>query len=139
MAFGEKVMSWRDVLSPCKLALVGLITYIFHVPGKTNPRNEIIKALEKRGMRWFTFFSENRIVACSMMFNIVKKRKEWIVFFLMDPNEKKAMEAIKFAIELLKDAGLVNDDDEKRVLEDMKREWEECGKAWLSIESELSK
>jgi len=135
----EKVMNWRDVLSPCKLAPVGLITYIFHVPGKTNPRDEIIKALEKRGMRWFTFFSENRIVACNIMFDIVRKHNEWIVFFLMDPNEKKATEAIKFAIELLKDAGLVNDEDEKRVLEDMKREWEEWAKAWLSIESELSK
>jgi len=136
---GEKVMNWHDVLSPCKLAPVGLITYIFHVPEKTNPRDKVIKALEKRGMRWFTFFSENRIVACNIMFNIVKERNEWKIFFLMDPNEKKAIDAIKFAVELLKDAGLVNNDDEKRVLEDMKRLWEKCGKAWLSIEAELSK
>jgi hypothetical protein len=136
---GEKVMNWRDVLLPCKLAPVGLITYIFHVPGKTNPRDKVIKALEKRGMRWFTFFSENRIVACNIMFDIVRKRNEWKVFFLMDPNEKKAMEAIKFAIELLKDAGMVNDDDEKRVLEDMKRQWEKYAKSWLSLELELSK
>jgi len=136
---GEKVMNWHDVLSPCKLAPVGLITYIFHVPGKTNPRDKVIKALEKRGMRWFTFFSENRIVACNIMFNIVKERNGWQIFFLMDPNEKKAMDAIKFAVELLKDAGLVNSNDEKRVLEDMKRLWEKWGKAWLSIEAELSK
>jgi len=132
-------MNWHDVLSPCKLAPVGLITYIFHVPGKTNPRDKVIKALEKRGMRWFTFFSENRIVACNIMFNIVKERNGWQIFFLMDPNEKKAMDAIKFAVELLKDAGLVNSNDEKRVLEDMKRLWEKWGKAWLSIEAELSK
>ena len=132
-------MNWHDVLSPCKLAPVGLITYIFHVPGKTNPRDKVIKALEKRGMRWFTFFSENRIVACNIMFNIVKERNGWQIFFLMDPNEKKAMDAIKFAVELLKDAGLVNSNDEKRVLEDMKRLWEKWGKSWLSIEAELSK
>jgi len=132
-------MNWRDVLSPCKVVPLGLITYIFHVPGNANPREKIIKALEKRGMRWFSFFSENRIITCNIMFDIVKKRNEYLVFFLMDPNEKKAMDAIRFAVDLLRDAGLVDDKIEERVMRDMEMEWEKWSKAWLSIEAELNK
>ncbi len=120
---------WVEALSPCHVPPVPKITVKFRLETeKPMPtamltlQDKVISALANHEIPWAYFPSENKIITCRMIF-IFNPRKGTITFAL-DPREDRAAESIEFAIALLKEIGLVNNENEQKVRETMMEKWD---------------
>jgi len=139
---------WRKILTPCPAVPEPIITYVFFVNNLSETRIKIIEVLDKYGMPYVPFPDDNNIVTCRMRF--ILDREDNTVTFALDPNHiridlsqnptqvldsmsRKAMEIIEFAIKLLREMGLINNENETRVRESMIRSWSK----WVEIPKAL--
>ena len=135
---------WKRLLLPCPAVPEPIITYVFFVSSLSEVKAKIIEVLGKYGMPYVSFPNDDNIVTCRMRF--ILDREDNTVTFALDPDHarfdfsqnpmqvldsmnKKAMEIIEFAIALLKEVGLVNDENETKVRESMIRSWSE----WIEV------
>ena len=140
--------NWRQVLMPCPTTPEPIVSYVFFVNNLSEARTRIIEVLGKYGMHYVSFPNDDNIVTCRMRF--ILDREDSTVTFALDPDHarfdfsqnpmqvldsmnKKAMEIIEFAIALLKEVGLVNDENETKVRESMIRSWN----SWIEIPKAL--
>jgi len=119
---------WVETLSPCHVPPVPKITVKFRLETEKpisaamlTLQDKVISALMNHKIPWAYFPSENKIITCRMIF-IFHPRKGTITFAL-DPKEDRVAESIEFAIALLKEAGLVNGENEQKVREIMMKKW----------------
>jgi len=140
MATSVDLRDWRQVLMPCPIMPEPVVSYIFHVDNLSEVKARIIEVLDKYGMPYVAFPDDNNIVTCRMRF-ILDRNDDTVVFqldldriqidFSRDPKQiltqtsKKALGIIDFAIELLKEIGLVNSETEVRIRESMIMDWSE--------------
>ena len=132
---------WRKILTPCPMLPEPVVSYVFHVNSLSEVRARINEVLDKYGMPYVAFPDENNIVTCRMRF-ILDPNDNTATFILdldriqidfsRDPKQiltqtsKKALGIIDFAIELLKEIGLVNNESEVRIRESMIMDWSEA-------------
>jgi len=139
---------WEWLLLPCPAIPEPIITYVFSMNNLSEVRTRIIEVLDKYGMPYVAFPDENNIITCRMRF--ILDREDNTVTFALDPDHvrfdfsqnpmqvlgsmtKKAMEIIEFAIVLLKEMSLVNNENEAKVRESMIRSWSK----WIGISRAL--
>ncbi len=135
---------WRKILTPCPAVPEPIITYVFFVNNLSETRTKITEVLDKYDIPYVPFPNDNNIVTCRMRF--ILDREDNTVTFALDPDHvridfsqnpmqvlefttKKAMEIIEFAIVLLKEVGLVNNENESEVRNSMLSSWS----SWVEI------
>jgi len=139
---------WRKILTPCPAVPEPIITYVFFADSLDKAKAKITEVLDKYDMPYVPFPNDNNIVTCRMRF--ILDREDNTVTFALDPDHvrfdfsqnpmqvldsmtKKAMEIIEFAIVLLKEMDLVNNENETKVRESMIRSWNK----WIEIPKAL--
>jgi len=135
--------NWREILMPCPMMPEPIATYVFPVNSITEVKAKVINVLDKYGMPYVAFPDDNNIVSCRMRF-ILDKNDNTVTFMLdldrimidfsqksqvLESTTKKAIAIINFAIALLREAGLVNNENEAKVRESMIRSWNN----WIEV------
>ena len=118
-------MRWEEILLPCPLVLTDKIWITIEVPRHVNPKERIADVLKRWDVPYAFFPDNNHMLSCRMRMVFEDKDDKVRIYFAMDPNDYKVMETIELGVRLLKEAGLINDDDEKRIKEELMRRWEE--------------
>jgi hypothetical protein len=123
MAYGEKVMKWEDILAPCPITPFDKVWVFIEVPKHVNPRERIASVLKEWGIPYAFFPNDNHLLSCRIHMIFEDKDDKVKIYFGMDPIECKAMETIELGIKLLKEARLINDDDENQVRDLLTKRW----------------
>jgi hypothetical protein len=138
---------WRRILAPCPMLPEPVVSYVFFVNNLSETRARIIEVLSKYGMPYVAFPDENNIVSCRMRF-ILDQNDNTVTFMLdldrimidfsqnsqvLESTTKRAIAIINFAIALLREAGLVNNENETRIRESMIRSWNN----WIEVPKAL--
>jgi len=124
-----KAINWKEILLPCPIAPIDKIWISIEVPKHVNPRERIANVLKKWDIPYAFFPNDNHLLSCRMRMVFEDKDDKVKIYFAMDPIDCNAMETIELGVRLLRDAGLINGDDEKRIREELMRRWEE----WVTI------
>jgi hypothetical protein len=144
MSGSINLRDWRKILTPCPAVPEPVVTYVFFVDSIDKAWARITEVLGRYAMPYVAFPDENNIITCRMRFTL--DREDNTVTFALDPDHvqidfsqnpmqvldsigRKAMEIIEFAIELLKEVGLVNSENESEVRNSMLRSWSK----WVEI------
>jgi hypothetical protein len=125
MAYGEKVMKWEDILVPCPITPIDKIWIFIEVPRHVNPRERIASVLKEWGIPYAFFPDRNHLLACRIHVVFEDRDDKVRIYFAMNPIECKAMDTIELGIRLLKEAGLISEENEEQVREELMKRWEE--------------
>ena len=126
---GEKVMKWEDILVPCSITPIDKVWCFIEVPRHVNPRERITSVLKEWGIPHAFFPNDNHLLSCRIHMIFEDRDDKVKIYFAMDPIECKAMDTIELGIRLLKEAGLISEENEKQVKEELMKRWEE----WVTI------
>jgi hypothetical protein len=146
MAVTIDLRDWRRILAPCPVLPEPVVSYVFHVNKPSELKARIIEVLSKYGMPYVAFPDENNIVTCRMRF-ILDHNDNTVTFILdldriqidflqnqvLESTIKKATTIINFAVALLRETGLVNNENETKVRESMIRSWN----SWIEVPKAL--
>jgi hypothetical protein len=151
MDFSVDLKEWRRVLTPCPMLPEPTVSYVFFVKNKLSEvRARIIEVLSRYGMPYVAFPDENNIIMCRMRFILEHDANLNTVTFILDigrietylshnPTQelesatKKAIAIINFAIALLSEIGLVNDENKDKIRDTMIRDWS----SWIEVPNAL--
>ena len=128
MAFSIDLRDWRRILAPCPVAPMPTITYVFNVISLSEPKTKVVEVLKKYDIPHVFFPNDDNILTCRMRFIFFPE--DGSLLFELDPREDKGLETIEFAIKLLKEMGFINDENEQKVREKMKKDWNSWIKVW---------
>ena len=129
MGNGEKIMRWEEILLPCPITPIDKVWVFIEVPKHIDPRERIASVLKECGIPYAFFPDRNHLLSCRIRMVFEDKDDKVKIHFIMNPREDKAKETIELGIRLLREAGLINDDGEKQVREELMRRWRE----WVII------
>ena len=129
MVYGEKVMKWEEILVPCPITPFDKVWVFIDVPRHVNPRERIASVLKEWGIPYAFFPDRNHLLSCRIHVVFEDRDDKVRIYFAMDPIECKAMDTIELGIRLLKEAGLISEENEKQVREELMKRWEE----WVTI------
>jgi hypothetical protein len=118
-------MRWEDILVPCPMVPIDKIWIFIEVPRHVNPRERIASVLKEWGIPYAFFPDRDHLLSCRIHMIFEDKDDKVKICFAMNPIEDKAKETIELGVRLLKDAGLINDDNEEQVREELMRSWED--------------
>jgi len=133
--------SWRQVLMPCPTTPEPIVSYVFFVNSLSESKAKIIEILDKYNMPHVAFPDDDHLITCRMRF--IFDRSDNTVMFQLDPDHiridfsqntldhanKRAVEIIEFAIEVLREMQLVSNENETKVRESMLKSWN----SWIRI------
>jgi hypothetical protein len=122
---GEKVMKWEEILLPCPIAPIDKIWIFIETPKYLNPRERIASVLKEWGIPYVFFPIDNHLLSCRFRMIFEDRDDKVKIYFAMDPIECKAMDTIELGIRLLKEAGLISEENEKQVREELMKRWKE--------------
>jgi len=126
---GEKTMRWEEILVPCPIAPIDKIWIFIEVPKHVNPRERIASVLKEWGIPYAFFPDKNHLLSCRIHMIFEDKDDKVKIYFAMNPREGSAKETIELGVRLLRETGLVDDDGEKQVREELMRRWHE----WVTV------
>jgi hypothetical protein len=132
---------WERLLLPCPTTPEPIASYVFFVNSLSETKAKIIEVLDKYNMPHVAFPDDDHLITCRMRF-VFDRSDNTVIFQLdldhiridfsqstLDHANKRAMEIIEFAIELLREMQLVSNENEAKVRESMIRSWSE----WIEV------